>query len=205
MSQVQVAVDNYDFSRYVTKDRWSSYWQQIHMVSRASPRSVLIVGSGDLIVLNAIKGFCKYVKTVDIDKNLRPDFVGSVEDLSSFAGDGYDVVMCCQVLEHLPYEKFERCIRELKAVGKRVIISLPYRHWRILDLRIKVPRFSRMILTFLIPQFFKTYRFNGQHYWEVGTKGYSRKRIESDLKKVFDHVKRIPFKEYRYHLFFECE
>jgi hypothetical protein len=204
MTKVQVGVENYDFSTYVTKDRWASYWEQVALVTKHKPNSVLVIGKGDGIVVSTLEKMCSRVDTFDIDPDLLPTYVGSVEELSKIVNVKYDLILCCQVLEHLPYAKFDGCIHEIRKVSPKLIISLPYRHWRLFDIRIKVPRISGVIFTFFIPKFFEVFKFNGQHYWEVGTKGYSKARISRDLSKHFSKVFKVNFKEYRYHLFYEC-
>ena len=65
------------------------------------------------------------VTTMDIDPDLKPTIVGSVVDIP-LPDDSFDLVMCCQLLEHLPYDNFVPALLQLHRVAKKhVVLSLP--------------------------------------------------------------------------------
>jgi ubiquinone/menaquinone biosynthesis C-methylase UbiE len=125
--QKQVEAVHYEFKNYISKERWSSFYHQIDEIIAINPVSVLEVGVGSgllgMILKNVIH--CNY-KSIDIDEELKPDFVGSMLSME-FQDKSYDVVGCFQVLEHLPYEQcFQKALSEMLRVAKKaVIISLP--------------------------------------------------------------------------------
>ena len=81
------------------------------------------VGSGIIKVLCDLFGVD--IKTVDIDQDLKPDYVASVLDLP-FDDKSFDLVVCFQVLEHISFEEFTKALLELYRVARRyVILSLP--------------------------------------------------------------------------------
>jgi SAM-dependent methyltransferase len=96
------------------------------MQGGGAPRALLI-GKGDGIV-EAILARCGVeVTTLDIQPELEPDIVASVEQIPVEAGS-FDVAVCCQVLEHLPFEKFRGCLAELRRVcgtSGGLVLSLP--------------------------------------------------------------------------------
>ena len=47
----------------------------------------------------------------------------------------------------------------------------------------------------------KKYEFNGEHYWEVDTEGYTKKSILNILKKYFKIISEYSVFEYAYHWF----
>ena len=56
---------------------------------------------------------------------LEPDLVGSVTQIPA-SNDSFDVSLCCQVLEHLPFEQFIPPLKELRRVTRNVLVmSLP--------------------------------------------------------------------------------
>ena len=71
-------LNKYNFKQYCYLERWVSYWHQIKEVLKLEPRSLLIIGKGDGIVVDVLKQSIDSVKTLDIDQGLNPDAVGSV-------------------------------------------------------------------------------------------------------------------------------
>ena len=65
------------------------------------------------------------VTTVDIDPALGPDVVGSVTRLP-FDDDAFDVALCCEVLEHLPWDEAEAALQEVsRVVSRGAVVSVP--------------------------------------------------------------------------------
>jgi len=172
----------YSFRKYIYPTRWMSYWYQIKEVLDLESETVLEVGVGSELVADYLKNQGIKITTVDIDEKLRPDIVGNVLNLP-FSDNLFDVILCTEVLEHLPFDKFEAALRELKRVSRKYVI---------LRLAIK--------LAFPIK-----HRFDGEHYWEIGKRGYSSKKVKNIIKKHFKIRKEfIPF-ENQYHHFFVLE
>lgn len=67
------------------------------------------------------------VMTVDIDPNRKPDILGSIENLESFADASVDTVFCLEVLEHVqrPHLAVAEIFRILRP-GGIVIGSTPF-------------------------------------------------------------------------------
>lgn len=167
---------------YANKDRWVSYYHQVKLVKNSIKSGVVLeVGVGNHVVANYLKTLFQ-VKTVDIIKDLNPDYVASVEDLSVISDNSFDISLCAEVLEHLPFEKFGKCLSELKRVSKsHVIISLPYWGYTF-GFRVRLPILGMKTLKFKISGF-KKHQFNGQHYWEIGKKGFPLKKIKQLIKQ----------------------
>lgn len=92
-------------------------------------KSILDAGCGDGRIVNILAD--KY-KTVGLDiseealKHVKIEKVcGSVDDMP-FASGSFDLVICCEVLEHLPYGVYQRTIEEImKVTRKYIIVSVP--------------------------------------------------------------------------------
>jgi hypothetical protein len=120
----QVEPEHYGHA-YNCKPRLASYWHQVDEVLRMNAGTALEVGTGSGYVRAALKREGVDVRSLDIDRRLAPDVVGSLCALP-VADRAVDVAVCCQVLEHLPFTSFMRCLRELSRVSSRgIVVSLP--------------------------------------------------------------------------------
>ncbi|MBP1149039.1 MULTISPECIES: class I SAM-dependent methyltransferase [Methylocaldum] len=203
----QVPPQHYSFESYVTPARWNSYWHQIREVVAAKPDDVLYIGIGDDIVPKVLEARGIRVKRFDFDPSLGCDFTGDVREIASIVPVGSaDVVVCCQVLEHLPYEDFEETLKGIFRIArKRVVLSLPYAHVTLAGLRMKLPKTPRISLNLTLPCFWQDWKFDGQHYWEIGTKFYSRRRIENSISRVGRIAYQFFASDNKYHLFYILE
>ena len=93
--------------------------------------TILDVGCGDgritdrLLERHSVVGLDSSAEAL---KHVQAEHVlGDVTSLP-FPERGFDLVLCCEVLEHLPLDAFERTLRELERVASRyVLITVPYR------------------------------------------------------------------------------
>jgi ubiquinone/menaquinone biosynthesis C-methylase UbiE len=138
--------------------------------------------------------------------DLCPDLAGSVLAIP-FNNESFDVVSCCEVLEHLPYSEFPKALKEIRRVSqKHVVLSLPdvttaYR------VNMELPRI-KPIKRLVNHPFHRPvdHVFDGEHYWEIGKKGYSLKQIEFDITHsglIIVNTYRVY--EFYYHRFFILE
>ena len=105
--------------------RWVSYWYQIREVCRLRPGRVLEIGVGNGTVSAALAREGIAVTTLDFDPRLGPDVCADVRRLP-FSPKEFDVVLCAQVLEHLPFDELPVLLQEIRRVSRRhAVISLP--------------------------------------------------------------------------------
>ncbi|MBC8434349.1 class I SAM-dependent methyltransferase [Desulfobacula sp.] len=202
----QVAPDHYINPSYDSKERFISYWHQINEVISLNPKEVLEIGIGNGFVHNYFKKKGVKIKTLDIDKGLNPDVVGSVLGVPFF-DETFDVVACYELLEHLPYSNFRESLKEIHRVSrKHVILSLPD-VTTIYRINIELPRIRP--IKKLIPHPFHRpaqHAFNGEHYWEIGKTSYPLERIELDIRqRGLNIIKTYRVFEFYYHRFFVLE
>ncbi len=201
MESPQVDKSAYGFERYGDIERFSSYQIQLAEILRTKPTSVLEVGVGDKVVANYLTTNTSIAYTgVDIAEDVGADVIGSVTDLP-FDDHTFDVVCAFEVLEHLPFEKLDVALAEMRRVAKKhVLVSIPHFGPPVKFL-LKIPFLPEIRFAFKIP-FARTHAFNGQHYWEVGKRGYSRALVRSHFAKLFTIEREfVPF-ENQYHHFY---
>lgn len=168
------------WKRYEFEGRWTSYFTQVDQVLRFQPSSCLEIGVGNGIVTDTLKRQGIHVTTLDIDTGLHPDVVGSVERIP-LPDASADVALCAEVLEHLPFEQFETCVRELlRVVRKGVVLSVP--HWGYtFRVVVDVPGLPEIRRAWKLP-IARPIAPGGVHFWEIGRTGYPLSRIKRVLE-----------------------
>ena len=152
---------------------------------------LLVVGPGQGLDVAVFRSRGFEVTTYDIDEEFHPDHLGSVHDMSCFGDASFDVVIASHVLEHMAFSLLDAALREIARVGRHALVYLPYagRHvdlsftalqgWREHHVRLNVPPFWRRPSEDA-PRF-----AGGNHFWEVGMWGCSRRTIRTHLERHF--------------------
>lgn len=203
--QKQVERSHYEFTKYMSKGRWSSTWHQFDELMKFKPETVLEIGPGLGVLKQMGRVWGLNVRTLDIDPELEPDILGSATQIP--LGDGAVEVTCAfQVLEHMPWETSRKALAEMFRVSSRaVIISLPdvtpcwantlaLPYMRIRKFILKNP-FSRP----------NPHLFDGEHYWEIGKTGYLFEKIRKNLCSIAPQgtaLRSFRVHEFTYHRFF---
>jgi len=166
---------------YLTEERWCDYWYQVKEIMQAGQRlKVLEIGPGNKIVTSVLRHLGYDVTTLDREESVEPDIVADVLSIP-VAGNSFDVILIAEVLEHLPYDKFIDALTEIKRVTKkRVILSIP--HWgRHFSLEFRIPGLGVKRFQFKGHIFSKKHRDQGEHFWEIGKKGYALRKVKQDI------------------------
>ena len=207
-----------DFIRYT-----QYYFQLIEILNlpKSGINSILEVGPGLGILKNLLSNYDYKYLSLDLDKKNNPDILGSVTDIP-ITNNSVDLICAFQILEHLPFNDFLKALKEINRVSRKYLyISLPCNTSSIrlnLDININLRYLSR--LSFLNLNFFKPFLLKlkedkkekellkrpdsiNPHYWEVGTKSYSKNRIRTILKK--NNIKILknyhnPYKSYHWYI-----
>ncbi len=182
-AKVQVPKDHYFKLSYDSKPRWISYWYQIAETIKSKPKSVLEIGIGNGTVSDYLKKLGIKVTTCDFDKNLKPDVVADVRKLP-FRKSSFDLVLCAEVLEHIPFNDFKKGLSEIYRVSvNRAVITLP--HFSITNIYFGakfIPFIPKQELGFKLDLPIK-HKFLGEHYWEIGKKGYELGLVKKIIKR----------------------
>lgn len=158
-------------------------------------RTILIIGPGQGLDTSVLRWRKYAVTTFDIDKTFNPDVIGSVHDLSMFTDRSFDAVIASHVLEHLAVPYLDRCISELARVGRHCLIYLPVagRHFQF-RLKMDLKGIDTSLIIDLFNYFHRpdgiTPRYcSGQHFWEVGMRGFRVADLVQRLSGRFQIVK----------------
>lgn len=207
--KIQVPREHY-MNNYDSIERFISYFCQIDFALKTKARRILEIGIGNKTVSDYLKRCGLEVTTCDFDHSLGPDIVADIRKLP-FEKNQFETVLAFEILEHIPFSDFEKALAEISRVSsKNVIISIPYSCAHIENLTlICIPFFSKLFrIALRVPYFFmptKLNEKNKEHYWEMGRKGYSKKRIREVLKKYFKIKKEFQPELNSYHYFFILE
>jgi len=194
-------------SKYVGGGRIFSFAHQIHSVKSFEPRTVMEVGAGGGMVTAALRSIGFQVTTVDVQEDLRPDVLASVTELP-FTDGQFDVGLCCQVLEHLPFDSFVTALTELCRVCHRgLVLSLPD-VTRFVSIAWALPLFGSGRWSASLPK--KTSEGlrrerleTSGHYWEIGFPGASKAEVTKRIQSAgwtINRTWRVP--ELCWHRFF---
>ena len=158
-----------------------NYFVQLDLVSRCKSSTVLEIGVGNKVVSDVLKKLGKKVTTLDIAEDLQPDVVASVTEMP-LADASFDVVLAAEILEHVPWEELPKVLSEIRRVSKKyALISLPHSGYTF-SFSWKVPLLPTQRWIFKLPHFWKKHVFNGEHYWEMGKRGFSVRRVKALLQ-----------------------
>jgi ubiquinone/menaquinone biosynthesis C-methylase UbiE len=170
--------------------RFISYYYQVKFITDFNPGSVLEIGVGNKTLANYLKEHNVPIKTCDFDEKLNPDFVGDIRDLP-IKDESFDVVCAFQIIEHIPFEEVGKALDELARVSKKhVIVSVPYTpvHFEMIirsTFTYRLFKKHMISLFFAIEKLSRFWKYDGQHYWELGKKNFPRKMLRDLIKQKF--------------------
>lgn len=120
------------------------------------------------------------VTTLDIRSEYKPDIVGSVVEMPC-PDNTFDMILVCEVLEHLPFEDFLHALSELHRVTRHaVLISLPDARTTIFVARFKLPFTGERQIIVKIPNLGRIPSIDAHHF-ELGRPHFSFRR----MRKIF--------------------
>ena len=111
--------------------------------------------------------------------------------MGCFADGQFDVAIASHVLEHMAFAYFEPALREIRRVARYALIYLPYagrhadlalvrrQHSLEYHFRLNIPPFWQL------PSPSEANFADGQHYWEVGVRGCSRRTVTQIIRNHF--------------------
>lgn len=194
---------HYNPASYLSPTRMASIGYQIRFMNQHFPgANVLEVGVGSGLAAQLLRKLGHQVTTLDVDVELSPDVVGSVTEIPVETG-AFASFLCCQVLEHLPWEDSRMALEEIRRVTKLGgVISVPTVRPR---LGLRVYPFRRGHPTRMLPGLWPKSRqlhTPDEHYWELGIGVSLRQFREACAEAAFQIVEELQPIENPYHHFF---
>ena len=163
--------------------RVDSFAHQIREMAFSGCKTVLEIGVGGGLIKHFLRVFPDIKHTgIDIAADLKPDVIGSVTEMP-FDDDQFELTLCCKVLEHLPFQDFEKALKEIHRVtSKKVILSLPDQRKR-LGFSICLPRiqWKKFEVNYRL---FPSKRKDKWHKWEIGYEGSHFRLVKSKIIKA---------------------
>jgi len=215
MEQANIDQNYYKFSKYVSLDRFNTYWFQINEVLNLEPKSVAEIGVGTGVVKYLVEGFGVPVTTIDINENLKPDVVAPITAAAAaLNGKTFDLVLCSRVFHHIPFADVEAAIKNIwQLTHKHAVLVLAAEDFRLyaaLRLTSKRERFfSIPIPLFVKRMLISALRASSEYYyniWKVGSAKHTRKaNIDALISMKFSIIKSYPVPKNHGHIIYVLE
>ncbi|KKM15415.1 hypothetical protein LCGC14_1696330 [marine sediment metagenome] len=222
---------NYKNSRISFKGL-QSYLMQIYLTINLKVVNVLEIGKGDGFVSSILNQYCN-LTTLDFMREYNPDILMNItklKQLDTIKNNVFDLILICEVLEHIPYEKIDGILQILRKKTKEyLIISVPNQcaYFNLTFFYHGLNRLGFNVLKKIISTFsnkigniisklyyrfrskYKKFIFQGyyideytHHYWELGVDKYSIKIFKNLLNKYFTIIREGRLRENPWHHFF---
>lgn len=201
-----LAREEYFGPGYFALPQLTSQAQQVHDIFSMRPESILEIGPGNGFVSTFLRMAGFDVTTADINPALEPDICAPLAEIPAHLnGRRFDLVVCCEVLEHMPFEQFEANVRAMREIGDRLYMTLPnYKKAFGIGGFLRLPRISRPIGWYLSVR--QNRPLTDQHFWEVGyRRECSLAAVTSVLRRHYGKVstERYPLNAYHQAFFAE--
>ena len=195
----QIKRKHYQSKQYLNDRQWMTYLAQINYVrSFGDVDSILEIGCGGGVVNAVLNALGYNATTLDINSNLHPQYVGDISEQDFSMNEAFDLVLCAEVLEHIPFEKFDICINNIYEITKSyAVITLPNCQ---ISNRIKIiinsHEWQRLIGK-------RKFHIQKMHYWELNSDAYTTyDEIRKHIRLCFDIVEEGIEKENPYHYYY---
>lgn len=170
---------------------WYRYYFIVQSVIQYRPKRVLEIGIGNRIVEHCLSSLIDEYKTMDLNPNLNPDILGDLRSFRPELEGHFDVVICSEVLEHMPFDDLRSNLNSIHRYlrrGGKAIITLPHRRRSFLFISpsYKHYHFSLPIWTtaagFYLRFIRKKIIIDPNHQWEIGDLKTKKRDVEAAMK-----------------------
>lgn len=207
-------VDQAAWRAYYTEKRVGHQWTQLDLLRAIPAQRVLEVGPHLGFVTALLDNMGYDVATLDMqapafDRPGVPHRTADLRTLEAATVAGVDAILCCECLEHLPWEKSLSALRTFHEGGAgHLIVSVPYQGFQVGFSLYFNPFTWRRSLFLKKFRGFRRFRPGddpADHQWEVGYRGYSLRRWEEAIRAAGWHIRRRTFTSGCRSVFHLCE
>ena len=170
----------------------NTYYQYRDLLLCKDIKKVLVIGPGQGLSTVLLRWRDYEVITLDIDETFKPDYLGSIHDMQMFENYQFDAIICSHVLEHLAEPYLDTSLKEIARVSRYALIYLPIagRHFQA-RLKGDVKGTDISLIMDIFNYFHKpdgiTPRYcEGQHFWEVGMRGFRVRDLIERFSQWFE-------------------
>ena len=170
---------------------WTRHFHVLRDLCEQVEGDVLEVGTGDGVVKRCIEPFVRRYVVMDLNAELCPDVLGNLLDRHDALVEGFDAVVCTEVLEHLPFAQLSAGVANLASYlrpGGRLFLTLPHRkgHMLVVTPRQRLWKWRFPVgLTSASEAWNRFVRrriwIDPNHCWEIGDGTVKRGQVESVL------------------------
>ncbi|MFZ0388874.1 MAG: methyltransferase domain-containing protein [Calditrichia bacterium] len=178
--------DHYFNRQYLRRERLQAYVDQIELLKQYSQpqHNILEVGKGGGYLYDFVSKYLgQSIKTIDVLPELNPDYCCDISSPDFRIEETFDVGVCFEVLEHIPWKDLPEAIKNLSGIVRNyLIISVPDTNFFLqAKLNLLWLKYTPLNLIISLPRFFNNRNtFGNGHEWEIGIK-QDGKRISADL------------------------
>lgn len=198
--------DVYYSDLYFSMPQLCSFAHQLNLIHTMRPTSAIEIGVGNGFVSTYLRRAGVPVITADINPALAPDICAPLAEVPAHIDQPQDLVICCEVLEHMPLNEIDANLDHLRALGARLFLTLPNsrKTWGFSGFAFLPKVGGRLFdLNFDIP--WRRPIAGGPHFWEVGySSDCSRAAIVRRLRQRYATVHSGRFALNPYHIWFIC-
>lgn len=206
--------------KFLSKAHAESYLYQMQVIrSLKDVKRILEIGPGEGFCARNLRELGYEYHTLDFEDAHEPTIKADFQSFDpNTITQRYDLTCAFQVLEHFSYDEFTKHIKTLLEISnKYVFISLPY-SCRGFSVNLRLQNGQNMRLMRRFDFYIRTnlpnrkYRLEYKkefpwaiHYWEIGRKGFSLKKVLGDIESCGLKIEKKFHSPNPYHYFILCK
>lgn len=199
---------------YYSEKRIGHQWMQARLLEGLDARTVLEVGPYLGLVTAMLDNAGYDVTTLDLfpppfERPRRPHIEADLATCEAGSIAGFDVILCCETLEHLPWTDAAATLAKFHESGARyLVLSVPYEGFQLgwsFYLNPFAWRHAFALKKFRGRKVFRVHDDPWGHKWELGYRGYSVRRWERLVENAGWRIARREFTHPCRSVFHLCE
>ena len=164
-----------------SEEHWRLYWNQQKLMQNKvkSGDNVLEIGVGSGFTANYLKSKGVNIKTLDIDREKKPDIVANIAEYQF--SKRYDHVLAFEVFEHIPFIEFKTVFKKISNICKKyMFLSIPRNEKVWLHFDFQLPIIGKREFCFVT---LKRNVTELAHFWEIDDGSVSTNDFEQEFYK----------------------